>query len=163
MVDLEVACMIFLLKVFVRCFGHETYLFCCFFSWRGETYQKTKKSCQSRQLIWCLLSLEKVRDQQKNEPRQLGCARKVVWWGATSWLLKKWVWKSGITRNWQKSPARWRICFSNYELFRETTTYSSKQSWFGIVDIPNDKYHRSTWSRYDMYSPENQRMSLENQ
>ena len=110
MVDLEVACMIFLLKVFVRCFGQETYLF---FSPGGVTHiKKQKTASQSRQLIWCLLSLEKVGVQQKKRTkRQLGCALKVVENRLKRLITENMGVQSGITPNWQKSTAHLKNMF----------------------------------------------------
>lgn len=130
----------------------------------GWNISNNKKPCQSRQLIWCLLSLEKVRVQQKNKQHVSDGMRlegRLIGW--SGWLLKTWVCNLVSPQIDRRAPPTWKICFSNYELFQETTTYSSKQSRFGIIDIPKMINHRSTWWRYDMYSPENQRMSLENQ
>lgn len=71
MVDLEVACMIFLLKDLVRCFCRE---------WRGETYQTTKNLARVGSWFDVFYHLRRFESNKKtNNTSVMGCALKVVW------------------------------------------------------------------------------------
>lgn len=109
------------------------------FSPGGVTHiKKQKKLARVGSWFDVFYHLRKFESNKPKRTTSVGMRLEGRLIGWSGWLLETWVCNLVSPQIDRRAPPTWKICFSNYELFQETTTYSSKQSCFGIIDIPND-------------------------